>query len=113
MWALDVSFSAVWIELLISQASAFSVQVLRVFRRHRLVLGLRGVMFTSLLDLCRDSWSSHEVLDDLYLEVLLLTLNSCINIKLQNGHIRTNLLYQGGYQWIRYKIDANTECKLI
>jgi hypothetical protein len=66
MWAHNVSFSAVWIELFVSQASAFSVQVLGVFRLHRLVLRLLGVMFTSLLDLCQASWSSHEVLDELY-----------------------------------------------
>jgi hypothetical protein len=96
MWALDVSFFAVWIELLVSQASTFSVQVLGVFRLHGLVLGLLGVTFTSLLDLCQASWSSHEVLGELYPEVLLLTLNSCINIKFQNRHARTNLLYQGG-----------------
>jgi hypothetical protein len=96
MWALDVSFSAVCIELLVSQVSAFSVQVLKVFRLHGLVLGLLEVMFTSLLDLYRASWSSHEVRDELYPEVLDLALNSCINIKLQNQHARTNLLYQGG-----------------
>jgi hypothetical protein len=51
MWALDVNFSAVARELLVSQDSSFSVQVLRVFRLHGLVLGLLGVMFTSFLDL--------------------------------------------------------------
>jgi hypothetical protein len=71
MWDLEVSFFVVWIELLVVQALAFSVQVLRVFYLHELVLGLLGVMFTSLLYLCRASWSSHEVLDELYLEVLL------------------------------------------
>jgi hypothetical protein len=96
MGALDDSFSAIWIELLVSQDSAFSVQILRVFRLHELILWLLGVMFTSLLDLCRASWSSHEVLDELYPEVLHLTLNSCINIKLQNRHVGTNLLCQGG-----------------
>jgi hypothetical protein len=40
MWPLDVSFFAVWIELLVLQDLAFSVQVLRVFRLHWLVLGL-------------------------------------------------------------------------
>jgi hypothetical protein len=95
MWALDDSFSAIWIELLVSQDSAFSVQILRVFRLHELILWLLGVMFTSLLDLCRASWSSHEVLDELYPEVLHLTLNSCINIKLQNRHVGMNLLCQG------------------
>jgi hypothetical protein len=84
MWALDVSLSAVWIGLLVMQASAFFVQVLGIFGLHGLVLGLLGVMFTLLLDLCQASWSSHEVLDELYSEVLHLTLNSCINIKLQN-----------------------------
>jgi hypothetical protein len=55
MWALDVSFSMVWIELLVPQYLVFSVQVLGVFRLHGLVLGLLGVMFTTLLDLCRAS----------------------------------------------------------
>jgi hypothetical protein len=36
------------------------------------------------------------VLDELISEVFLSTLNFCINIKLQNWHARTNLLYQGG-----------------
>jgi hypothetical protein len=49
-----------------------------------LVLGLLGVMFTSLLDLCRASRSFHEVLNELIPEVLLSTLKSCINTKLQN-----------------------------
>jgi hypothetical protein len=96
-------------ELLVPQDSAFSVQVLGVFRLHGLVLGLLRVMFTSLLDLCQASRSCHEVLDELYPKVLLSTLNSCINIKLQNRHARTNLLYQ----WIRYKIHSNTEGKLM
>jgi hypothetical protein len=61
-----------------------------------LVLGLLGVMFTSLLDLYRASRSCHEVLNELILEVLLSTLKSCINTKLQNRHAQTNLLYQGG-----------------
>jgi hypothetical protein len=71
-------------KLLVPQDSAFSVQVLRVFHLHGLVLGLLGVMFTSLLDSYWASRSCHEVLDELYPEVLLSTLNSCINIKLQN-----------------------------
>jgi hypothetical protein len=96
MWALDVSFSAVWMKLLIPQDSAFSVQVLGVVRLHGLVLGLLEVMFTSMLDLYRASRSCHMVLDELYPEVLLSTLNSCININIQNRHARTNLLYPGG-----------------
>jgi hypothetical protein len=32
MWALDVSFSTVYMKLLVPQDSTFSVQVLRVFR---------------------------------------------------------------------------------
>jgi hypothetical protein len=60
-----------------------------------LVPGLLGVMFTSLIDLYRASRSFHEVLDELIPEVLLSTLKSCINTKLQNRHARTNLLYQG------------------
>jgi hypothetical protein len=83
-------------KLLIPQDSAFSVQVLGVFRLHGLVLGLLGVMFTSLVDSYQASRSFHKVLDELNPEVLLSTLNSCINIKLQNRHAQTNLLYKGG-----------------
>jgi hypothetical protein len=60
-----------------------------------LVLGHLGVMFTSFLDLYRASRSCHEVLNELIPEVLLSTLKSCINTKLQNRHAQTNLLYQG------------------
>jgi hypothetical protein len=71
-------------------------------------------MFSSLLDLYRASRSFHEVLNELIPEVFLLTLKSCINTKLQNRHAQTDLLYQGGYyQWIKYKIHANTEGKLM
>jgi cell division protein FtsX len=83
-------------KLLVPQDSAFSVRVLGVFRLHGLVLGLLGVMFTSLLDLYQASRSCHKVLDELYPEVFLSMLNSCINIKLQNRHAQMNLLYQGG-----------------
>jgi hypothetical protein len=69
-------------KLLVLQDLAFSVQVLGVFHLHGLVLGLLGVIFTSLLDLYRASRSCVKVLDELYPEVLLSTLNSCINIKL-------------------------------
>jgi hypothetical protein len=48
------------------------------------VLGLLGVVFTSLLDLYQASRSCHEVLDELIPEVLLSTLKPCINTKLQN-----------------------------
>jgi hypothetical protein len=51
-----------------------------------LVPRLLGVMFTSLVDLYRASRSCHEVLDELISEVLLSTLKSCINTKLQNRH---------------------------
>jgi hypothetical protein len=61
-----------------------------------LVPGLLGVMFTSFLDFYRASRSCHEVLDELIPEVLLSTLKSRINTKLQNRHARMNLLYQGG-----------------
>jgi hypothetical protein len=61
-----------------------------------LILGLLGVMFTSLLDLYQASRSCHEVLNELIPEVLLSTLKSCINTKLQNRHAQMNLLYQGG-----------------
>jgi hypothetical protein len=83
-------------KLLVPQDSAFSVWVFEVFRLHGLVLRLLGVMFTSLLDLYRASRYCHEVLDEFILEVLLSTLNSCINITLQNRHAQKNLLYQGG-----------------
>jgi hypothetical protein len=83
-------------KLLVPQDLTFSVQVLGVFRLHELDLGILGVMFTSLLDLYWASRSCHEVLDELYLKVLLSTLNSYINIKLQNLHAQTNLLYQRG-----------------
>jgi hypothetical protein len=49
-----------------------------------LVPGLLRVMFTSLLDLDRASRSCHEVLNELIPKVLLSTLKSCINTKLQN-----------------------------
>jgi hypothetical protein len=60
------------------------------------VLGLLGVVFTSFLDLYRASRSCHEVLDELIPEILLSTLKSCINTKLQNRHAQVNLLYHGG-----------------
>jgi H+/Cl- antiporter ClcA len=47
-------------KLLVPQDSTFSVWVLGVFCLHGLILGLLGVMFTSLLDLYRASlrdWS--------------------------------------------------------
>jgi hypothetical protein len=49
-----------------------------------LVLGLLGVVFTSLLDLYRALRCCHEVLNELIPEVLLSTLKPCINTKLQN-----------------------------
>jgi hypothetical protein len=61
-----------------------------------LVLGLLGVIFTLLLDLYRASRSCHKVLNELIPEVLLSTLKSCENTKLQNQHAQMNLLYQGG-----------------
>jgi hypothetical protein len=64
-------------KLLILQDSAFSIRVLGVFRLHGLVLGLLGVMFTSLLDLYQASRSCHEVPDELNLKVFLSTLNFC------------------------------------
>jgi hypothetical protein len=48
------------------------------------VLGLLGVMFTSLFDLYRASRSCHEVPNELIPEVFLSTLKSFINTKLQN-----------------------------
>jgi hypothetical protein len=61
-----------------------------------LVLGLLGVVFTSLLDLYRASRSCHEVLNELIPEVLLSTLKPCINTKLQNRLAQVNLLNHGG-----------------
>jgi hypothetical protein len=54
-WALNVVFSMVWIELLVAQASASSVQVPGVFRLRASVPGPFGVMFMVCLDLCRAS----------------------------------------------------------
>jgi hypothetical protein len=61
-----------------------------------LVLGLLGVVFTSLLDLYWASRSCHEALNELIPEVLLSTLKPCINTKLQNRHAQVNMLYHGG-----------------
>jgi hypothetical protein len=96
MWALGVGFSAVWIGLLVAQASAFSIEVLRVSRLHASVLRPLGVMFTSCLDLCRASWSSHKVLDELFREVSLLVLQPCVNNKLQIPHASANMTYHEG-----------------
>jgi hypothetical protein len=60
------------------------------------VLGLLGVVFTSLLDLYGASRSCHKVLDELIPEVLLSTLKPYINTKLQIRHAQVNLLYHGG-----------------
>jgi hypothetical protein len=60
------------------------------------VLGLLGVVFTSLLDFYRSSRSCHEVLNELIPEVLLSTLKPFINTKFQNRHAQVNLLYHGG-----------------
>jgi hypothetical protein len=76
--------------------SSFLIGSSEFFIFSGLVPGLLGVMFTSLLDLYRASRSCHEVLNELVSEVLLSTLKSCINTKLQNRDARTNLLYQGG-----------------
>jgi hypothetical protein len=82
-------------KLLVSQDSAFCVRVLRVFHLHGFVLRLLGIMLTSLLDLYRASRSCHEVLDELYLEVSLSTIISCINTKIQNQHAQMNLIPRG------------------
>jgi uncharacterized membrane protein (DUF485 family) len=87
MWALVVSFSPNWTKLLVSQE--FSIF-------WGWVLGLLGVMFTSLLDFYRASRSCHEVLNELILEVFLSTLKPYINTKLQNRHAQVNLLYHRG-----------------
>jgi hypothetical protein len=59
------------------------------------VLGLLGVVFTSLLDFYRASRSCHEVLNELIPKVLLSTLKPYINTRLQNRHAQVNLLYTG------------------
>jgi hypothetical protein len=61
-----------------------------------LVLGLLGVVFTSLLDLYPASRSCHEVLNELIPEVLLSMLKPCMNTKLQIRHAQVNLLYHEG-----------------
>jgi hypothetical protein len=96
MWALDISFSTVWIGLLGVQASALSIQVLRVFYLHVLVHGPLGVMFTLYLDLYRALLPSGKVLDELYWEVSLLVLKSYINSKLQKPHASANMTYHEG-----------------
>jgi hypothetical protein len=77
--------------------ASFSIFYLgpRSFLSSWVCLGLLGVIFTSFLDLYRASWSSLEVLDELYPKVLYLVPKLCINIKLQIRHARANLLYQG------------------
>jgi hypothetical protein len=75
------------------------------------VLGSIGVMFTSSHDLCRASLSSHKVLDELYPEVLLYVLKSCINNILQEPHARAKLLYQG-VSTIRSDIKSMPTLKL-
>jgi hypothetical protein len=97
MWALVVSFSPSWTKLLISQDSTLFLATTSEFSIFSVwVLGLLGVVFTSLLDVYEASRSCREVLDELILEVSLSTLKPYINIKLQNRHARMNLLYQGG-----------------
>jgi hypothetical protein len=76
--------------------SSFLTRSSEFFIFSGLVPGLLGVTFTSLFDLYRASRSYHEVLDELITEVLLSTLKSCINTKLQNRHAQTNLLYKEG-----------------
>jgi hypothetical protein len=61
-----------------------------------LVLGLLGVVFTSLLDMYRASRSCHEVFNELFPKVSLLMLKSRINTKLQNRHAQVNLSYHVG-----------------
>jgi hypothetical protein len=96
MWALVVSFSTNWMKLLVPQDSALFDWVLRVCHFFGLGPWALGVVFTSLHDLYRASWSFHKMLDELIPEVLLSTLKPCINTKLQNRHAQTNLLYRGG-----------------
>jgi hypothetical protein len=56
MWALDVSFSAILDRATCLASFSIFCHILKVFCLHGLVLGLPGVMFTSLLDLSRASW---------------------------------------------------------
>jgi hypothetical protein len=89
LFGLDEAPSPARFNIFLTWSSEFSIF-------SGLVRGLLGVMFTSLLDLYRASRSCHEVLNELIPEVLLSTLKSCINTKLQNRHAQRNLLYQGG-----------------
>jgi hypothetical protein len=85
MWALVISFFFGFDEAprparfdsFLAGSSEFSIF-------SGVVLGLLGVMFTSLFDLYRASRSCHEVPNELIPEVFLSTLKSCINTKLQN-----------------------------
>jgi hypothetical protein len=58
------------------------------------VLGLLGVVFTSLLDFYRASRSCHEVLNELITEVLLSTLKPCINTNSKTGRYLIKLIPQ-------------------
>jgi hypothetical protein len=73
--------------------SLVNIQIPGVLHVDASVLGLFGVLFTSCLDLWRDSWSSLEVLDELIPKVCSLTLISCVNNKLKNRHASVNLLH--------------------
>jgi hypothetical protein len=80
----------------LARFSTFLARSSEFFIFSGLVLGLLGVVFTSLLDLYWASRYCHEVLNELIPEVLLSTLKPCINTKLQNRHAQVNLLYHGG-----------------
>jgi hypothetical protein len=97
MWALVVSFSPELDEApCLARFGTFLARSSEFVIFLGLVLGLLGVVFTSLLDLYRASRSCHEVLNELIPEVLISTLKPCINTKLQNQHAQVNLLYHGG-----------------
>jgi hypothetical protein len=97
MWALVVSFCPNWTKLLVSQDSTFFLARSSEFSIFSgWVLGILGVVSTSLLDLYRASRSCHEVLNELIPEVFLSMLKPCINTKLQNRHAQVNLLYHEG-----------------
>jgi hypothetical protein len=63
----------------LARFSTFLARSSEFFIFSGLVLGLLGVVFTSLLDLYQASRSCHEVLNELIPEVLLSTLKPCIN----------------------------------
>jgi hypothetical protein len=75
--------------------ASFSIfcQVPRVLCLHIVFLGSFGVIFTSSVDLCQATWSSHKVVIELFPEVLLLVPKSCVNNIPQISNSQVNLLH--------------------